>query len=168
MRLFNSPPARLGFLSPVTLLATWFGSGLFRWAPGTMGSIAALLCGVALLDFFSVEVFLLSTLICTLLGFFVSQRYAQAHENKDPGEVVIDEVSGLWIAMCFLLPDELLSPFYFGIVFLLFRAFDILKPWPISWADRRLPGGAGIMMDDIIAGMMAGGCAYIFHAYFWS
>jgi phosphatidylglycerophosphatase A len=81
----------------------------------------------------------------------------------DPSECVIDELAGQWLACAFallsfggLLPANHLSLPAFGLAFVLFRLFDIWKPWPVSWAENSLKGGLGVMMDDIVAGLMAG------------
>ena len=70
----------------------------------------------------------------------------------DPGSIVIDEVAGQWLALVFAAPD---NPWHFFAAFLLFRFFDIIKTWPASWAQDQLPGGWGVMMDDIVAGLYA-------------
>ncbi|MCA8929951.1 MAG: phosphatidylglycerophosphatase A [Alphaproteobacteria bacterium] len=134
------------------LLATWFGSGLLPKAPGTWGSLAALPPGLLLLWAGGVELLAIGTLAVSLAGIWAGGRYAAALGRDDPGAVVIDEVAGLWLA---LLPCAALAPLEIALAFLLFRAADILKPWPASWADRTLPGGLGIMADDWIAGVYA-------------
>lgn len=69
----------------------------------------------------------------------------------DPGEIVIDEVAGQWLALL----SAPLTPLAYALVFLLFRIFDICKPWPVRWADRQVPGGLGIMLDDLLAAVYA-------------
>ena len=134
-------------------LATWFGCGYAPVAPGTVGSAAAV--GIALLlahyrGFGRLEFALMAAAI-TLIGIPAAQRTAGYLGNKDPRHVVIDEVAGQWLAFA--------GAANFGwkpvlAAFLLFRAFDIWKPFPARQAES-LPGGTGIMMDDVIAGLYA-------------
>lgn len=131
------------------LLASCGGIGFARWAPGTVGSLAALLPGAFLLTQPSFAL-PLAILLVSLAGLWAT-RIAAGEE--DPGWVVIDEVVGQWMA---LLP--LASPTPFGLLaaFALFRLLDITKPGPVGWADRQ-KGAAGVMGDDLIAGFIAAG-----------
>ena len=133
---------------PKFLLMTGFGAGLAPKAPGTVGSLVGLFLFIPVL---SLPIyFQLSIIFISLgLGIVLSERVADDLEIKDPAIVVWDEFVGIWIAMLWL-PDMLWLPL--AIVF--FRLFDIIKPWPVSWADRELDGGLGIMVDDVIAGLM--------------
>ena len=144
-------PGDLRFHHPAVLLSTWFGVGLLRPAPGTLGSLAALPVGWALLNFGGRPVLLGMTLAIVLLGLWASHVYAQAEQSSDPASVVIDEVAGQWIALI----AAPLTPLGFALAFLIFRFYDILKPWPVDLAERRLPGAWGIMGDDIVAGIYA-------------
>ena len=89
-----------------------------------------------------------------LAGLWSAQAYSRASGVEDPGAVVIDEVAGQWLA---LIPAAIAGPtiWQFAIGFALFRIADIGKPWPANWIDRRLSGGAGIMLDDVVAGIYA-------------
>ena len=146
---FASGPDRI--TGWVRFLATWHYSGLSPKAPGTTGTLAALPAGVALLWFGGSTALLIGILALSALGLYVSHRYALESGAKDPGEVVIDEAAGMWIA---LLPAGLIWWQILSAV-VLFRLFDILKPGPVGWADRRLSGGLGIMADDLMAGALA-------------
>lgn len=147
----------LPFLHPVTLLATWFGSGLLPKAPGTWGSLGALICAWPLLAIGGSALLLGACIFVFFVGIWASQRYADALDLDDPGEVVIDEVAGQWLSLLPLGTLSTLEPsletFVMGFVF--FRLFDIWKPWPVGFLDRRLKGGLGIMVDDIVAGIYA-------------
>lgn len=134
------------------LIATWFGSGLLPKAPGTWGSIAALPPGLLLLWLGGEPALIGGILIVSLAGVWAGERYADSLAQEDPGAVVIDEVAGQWLA---LLPCTAFGLVEIALAFLLFRAADILKPWPASWADRNIPGGLGIMADDWVAGLYA-------------
>lgn len=144
----------------VRLVATFFGAGTFPAASGTFGSIVALPFGIAMLQIpapFGRLVLLVAVTGVLLLGVWASQRYCAATEQPDSGEVVIDEVAGQWLALVFAAPD---NPWHFFAAFLLFRFFDIAKLWPASWAQDHLPGGWGVMMDDIVAGLYAAALLY--------
>lgn len=135
------------------LIATWFGVGYLPKMPGTWGSLAALFLGVPiLLQPRGAALLLAGSLLVFVVGIWASQSYARATGNKDPGEVVVDEVAGQWLA---LIAASAYDPLTLILAFALFRLFDILKPWPIGMLDRRLTGGLGIMLDDMVAGAFA-------------
>jgi phosphatidylglycerophosphatase A len=137
-------------------LATGFGGGLSPFAPGTVGSLMALLPYLALRAYGPWAV-LAGCVLAFGIGVFAADWVIARLGREDPGAVVIDEWAGQWIV---LLPATLWWPSIgfapplwaeLGIGFLLFRALDILKPWPASLADRRLHGGFGAMLDDALA-----------------
>ena len=133
----------------VRLLATWFGSGLSPKAPGTVGTLATVPLAVAL-GFAPFWLLPLTALAVTTLGVWSADVYARERGLKDPQQVVIDESAGFLWACCggpFGWPTLLAA-------FVLFRLFDISKPWPVS-ALEKLPGGWGIVMDDVAAGLIA-------------
>jgi phosphatidylglycerophosphatase A len=134
------------------VIATWFGSGLLPKAPGTWGSLAALPPGLLLLWLGGAPALIVGILAVSIAGVWAGERFAEALGKDDPGAVVIDEVAGQWLA---LLPCTALGLPEIALAFLLFRAADIFKPWPASWADRNIPGGLGIMADDWVAGLYA-------------
>lgn len=133
------------------LLATWFLVGRMGVAPGTWGSLAALPFGWAIMAIGGGDWLAVAAAGLFVLGIWASERYATEIAAKDPGSVVVDEVVGQWIA---LIPATLAVDQYV-VAFLAFRAMDIIKPWPAGWMDRRLSGGLGIMLDDVIAGIYA-------------
>ena len=143
--------------NPPILLATWFGAGLLPKAPGTWGSIAALPFAWWIASLGGYLAMLAVVLLVFVVGWWVSEIYLQRVGGEDPGPIVIDEVVGQWIAVSFVTPDLIL----YGLGFLLFRFADILKPWPIGWADRRIKGGFGIMFDDVLAGIYAAALLYV-------
>lgn len=145
------PPQSLGLWHPVTLIATWFGAGLAPIAPGTWGSIAALLLAWPIAVYGGGWALLAASLSIFCLGVWASGAYARATNSKDPGQIVVDEVAGQWLALV-AVPVE---PIAYLAAFALFRLCDIVKPWPANWADRRLSGGMGVMLDDMIAGAYA-------------
>lgn len=130
-------------------LAFGLGSGLAPVAPGTAGSALGLLLFIpALYAPFPVQVIII--VIGFVLGVWVSGRVAKHMEVKDPGGIVWDEFVGMWITLLWLPSEIWLLP-----AFLLFRLFDIWKPWPVRVADEKLAGGLGIMLDDVFAGFYA-------------
>ena len=142
------------------LIATWFGAGLIRPAPGTWGSLAALPFAWVLHLLGGFWLLAVATGAVFALGWWVSVRLT-GPANPDPSEIVIDEVAGMWLA---LWPVSLgavwagadVQRLWPGIVvaFLAFRLFDIWKPGPAGWADR-LHSPLGLMLDDIFAGLFA-------------
>jgi len=139
--------------NPVHLLSFGFGSGLSPWAPGTCGTAVAVIIYL-LLPSMSWPVYLGFILLTFLLGIWLCHRTALAVGIHDPGGIVWDEFVGLWITL-FLVPDGWM---WIVLGFFLFRLLDILKPWPVKWADTQVEGGLGIMLDDVLAGIMAALC----------
>jgi phosphatidylglycerophosphatase A len=150
----NSPAAapRFDARDPASWLATWFGAGLLPAAPGTWGSLAALPFAWVILTGPGPWALLAAAAIVFALGLWASGRYISGRDDKDPAAVVIDEVAGQWLALTLAAPGDV---WQFAVGFLLFRLFDISKPWPAGYAERRLPGGLGIMADDLVAGAYA-------------
>lgn len=151
------------------LIATFFYIGLLRPAPGTWGSAAALVLGMVVLRYLGLSALVLATLAATALGFWACKALL-GDSGRDPGEVVIDEVAGQWIALLFPAAGFFLSDAGQGFLersggwlpwpawvapFLLFRLFDIWKPGLVGRADRR-GDAAGVMIDDLWAGLFAG------------
>ena len=134
------------------MLAFGFGSGLSPKAPGTMGTLAAIPLWWLLAQL-PLSTYLVVVLIAAVAGIVICGRAADRLGVHDHGGIVWDEFVGFWIAMA-ALPITWQSLI---LGFVLFRLFDILKPWPISWLDRRVSGGFGIMIDDVIAGLAAAG-----------
>lgn len=137
--------------NPVHLLATGFGAGLSPVAPGTCGTLV----GVALywpLRQLGLPVYLGVVAVACVLGVWICAVTARHLGGDDPQCVVWDEIAGYLLTMAFAPPE--LAWLVAG--FVLFRFFDVLKPWPVSWADRRIKDGLGIMLDDVLAGLYAG------------
>ena len=138
-------------LSFPILLATWFGAGFLPKAPGTWGSIAALPFAWWIASVGGCQAMLTGVLLVFAVGWWASESYLERVGGEDPGPIVIDEVVGQWLAVSFVIPDLIL----YGLGFLFFRFADIVKPWPVGWADRRIKGSFGIMLDDVLAGLYA-------------
>lgn len=144
---------------PVQLLALGFGSGLSPKAPGTLGSLAALPFFWLLL-FLPAWDYVLVMIACSALGVYFCQAIADDLGVHDHPAIVWDEFVGMWIA---LFPLSLVGFEWHWLIvsFVLFRFFDILKPWPISYVDKHIHGGWGIMLDDILAGVAAAIVLYL-------
>ncbi len=134
-------------------LATWFGCGLFPWAPGTIGSLGALLPALALSRWVRIDGAEIAMAGALLFGPAVWAADATARQTglKDPGLIVVDEVVGQWITFAGAMR---LNWTTWVAAFVLFRAFDIAKPYPIRKIEH-LPGGLGIVADDALAGVYA-------------
>jgi phosphatidylglycerophosphatase A len=133
------------------VLGTWFGAGLLPLARGTWGSLAALPCAWAIRSLSGAAGLAMAAGITFAVGCWAAGTIAGTSGATDPGGIVIDEVAAQWVV---LLPAPL-DPFSYAAAFLLFRIFDIWKPWPVRWADRRIHGGLGIMLDDLLAAVYA-------------
>jgi phosphatidylglycerophosphatase A len=132
-------------------IATVFGIGRIPVAPGTVASVVALILAWPIVIYGGRFGLLAAGIAASAIGAWAGEHYANDTKQADPSECVIDEVAGQWIA-CAFAPVSFLA---FLLAFVLFRIFDILKPWPISRLER-LPGGVGIMADDIAAAVAAG------------
>lgn len=135
----------------VWITATWFGSGQLRPASGTWGSLAALPFAWGLAWLGGPWLLLAATIVVTLVGIRAAQIYSDVTGTHDNGRIVIDEVAGQWLTLV-LAP---LDPAAYAAGFVLFRFTDIVKPWPARWVDQHMGGGAGIVLDDVVAGLYA-------------
>jgi len=132
----------------VIFVSTGFYLGKIPFAPGTFGSLPGLfLCYIAsLLNFFSAAAFILFFILAAVL---ISNEAEKIFKKKDPGCIVVDEMAGMGVALLGL-PFNRQTAFA---GFVLFRLFDIFKPFPVKTFEKRIPGGAGIVMDDVVAGI---------------
>ena len=144
----RSPTALLWH--PVHFLSLGLGSGLSRWAPGTMGTLAGWFLWPLLVHQLPIEWLLAWLIACTGFGVWACGVTAHALGDNDPEAVVWDEIVALWWVLLFT-PANWLAQ---GAAVALFRLFDITKPWPIRMVERRVKGGLGIMIDDLIAAVM--------------
>ena len=136
---------------PVLFLAFGFGSGLAKKAPGTMGTLAAIPV-YWLFAQTNTLIYSFLTVLVSVVGIWICGEAAEKLNEHDFGGIVWDEIAGYLITMW-------LVPFTWQTIiagFILFRFFDILKPWPIKWLDQHVSGGFGIMIDDVLAGVFAG------------
>ena len=138
------------------ILATVFGIGFCPVAPGTMASIAAVLAYRIFLHAMPVPWYVLMIALLASAGGLAASAYADELGQKDPSRVVVDEALGQFIAL-FLVPDRWLP---IALAFVFFRLFDIIKPYPIRRLEA-LPGGWGIMADDVGAGLLAAALVHV-------
>lgn len=143
------------FRNPIHFLAIGLGSGAAPKAPGTWGTVMGVLLYLPLSQLTSTQ-YAFMLLVTTVFGIYVCEKTSKDWGVHDHGGIVWDEFVGYWITM-WLMPVTLLNIL---LGFALFRFFDIVKPWPIRWVDKKVGGGFGIMLDDILAGVMAWLCLY--------
>ncbi len=141
------------FRDPYLFCAFGFGSGLSPKAPGTAGTLMAIPLYLLLIQANTV-VYALLVVFATCLGVWICQKASDRLGVHDHGGIVWDEMAGFWITM-FAVPPGLLT---ISLGFVLFRVFDIAKPWPIGLVDRKVGGGIGIMLDDVLAAVYANLC----------
>lgn len=144
------------------LFLTFGGAGLSPKAPGTVGTLASLPVGVAVLYSFGMETLFMLTLAITVIGIFEINKYEALTGIHDQQEIVIDEAAGMWLALMISVSSAATMTYPYAEVlaivlsFAAFRLFDIWKPSTIGWIDREIKGGLGVMMDDVLAGVAGG------------
>jgi len=138
---------------PAGWIASGFGSGFSPFASGTVGSAAALIPWFALRELSPVW-YVFAVVVAFAIGVWASSFVIRKLQIEDPGVVVWDEFVGQWIALFPLVVTPRAWP-WVAVAFVLFRVFDVWKPWPASWADRNVKGGFGAMLDDVFAGAYA-------------
>lgn len=133
------------------LVATGLGVGFLPFAPGTWGTLlGALAWWAAFADASPLVQVTAAATLAAGAGWLLHFLCARRNLHDDPA-LVLDEIAGVWVALLFVPPEPLLIVAACG----LFRVFDIYKPWPVSWADREVGGGLGVLLDDLLAGFLA-------------
>ncbi|HEY9104340.1 phosphatidylglycerophosphatase A [Chitinimonas sp.] len=161
MAAIRQPDLRFLLQHPYHFLALGFGSGLSPKAPGTFGSLAAipfylllsLICPAWLIACLAVPLFLWGIPICGKAGDELGV--------SDHGAIVWDEIVAM-LPLLAMVPQTVLG---WAAAFVLFRIFDILKPWPIRWVDAKVKGGLGVMLDDVLAALPAAAILYFLNPY---
>ncbi len=141
---------------PIQFLAFGLGSGLSPKAPGTVGTLAAIPFYLLLAQV-PQTTYTFIVAAAFVIGVWLCERASQALGVHDHPGIVWDEFVGFWVTMWAVPPTW----YWVLLGFVLFRVFDIAKPWPIGWLDRRARGGLGIMLDDLVAGVMAGALLHL-------
>ena len=155
----NHLPAGLKLTNPIHFLAVGFGSGALPFAPGTMGTLVAIPLYLVL-QLLSVPIYTLILAAMILIGFWICEVADKAAGVHDHSSIVWDEIVGFLLTMWAV--DASWETVLLG--FLLFRLFDIWKPWPISWMNNKIGGGVGVVVDDLMAGVFA---AIVLHFIIW-
>ena len=145
----------------IRLIGTLFYFGLFPFAPGTVGSILAIIIGIILFKLIGIIYFCICIFFIFFIGWWVCNKIMLKTKNKDPSEIIVDELVGQWIT---LLPvfwfaeknfeSTNIPIFELFLALILFRIFDIIKIGPMKWADN-LTSGLGVMLDDLFAGILS-------------
>lgn len=141
---------------PIHFLALGFGSGLAPKAPGTFGTLMAVPLYL-LIEPLNIEYYIFVVLLVSLAGIYICDKSASMMGEHDHPGIVWDEFAGYFVTMIAVPFEWVWVLLGFG----LFRLFDILKPQPIGWLDKHVKGGLGIMVDDLLAGLMAAGCLHL-------
>ena len=157
----GAPANRLSTWHPANLVATGFGIGRLPWAPGTWGSLAALPLAWVIWSRFGTVGVGVAAIAALAAGWWAADVYIRATGAEDPPEIVIDEIGGQLLTLAVVPADVVL--YAAGLV--LFRLADIFKPWPASWADKRLKGGLGAMADDFLASLYSAMALFIFFLF---
>ncbi|MDN3696572.1 phosphatidylglycerophosphatase A [Vibrio cortegadensis] len=157
----TNPLSLISLKNPWHLLATGFGSGLSPIIPGTVGTLASIPFYLLLVQL-PLPMYLVVVVISCIIGVKICQVTSDDMKVHDHGSIVWDEFAGFWITMSLVPMLDLPVDDWKWLItgFVLFRFFDMVKPWPIGWLDKRVDGGFGIMVDDIVAGVMAGVALY--------
>ena len=144
--------------NPYHFLATLGGLGLFPIAPGTVGTIFAWLMFIVLSHFINAINLVIVSVFMIIFAVYISSVVTKDLIDKDHKSIVIDELAGIWFAMIpvlFIASTQYERSFYALLVLVLFRIFDIFKPYPISYIDKNIKSGFGVVLDDIVAGVFA-------------
>ena len=147
--------------SPASFLALGFGTGLARVAPGTFGTLPGVVICAAL-GLMPILWYVVVTALVAAVGVWICDRASRELGVHDHGGIVWDEIAGYLVTMI-AIPVGFKTLFA---GFVLFRLFDIWKPWPIGWLDKHVAGGAGIMVDDLVAGLLACGVLHLLLNFF--
>ena len=137
---------------PSHFLALGFGAGLSKKAPGTLGTLVGIPIYL-LISSYSFSIQMMMALLFTIIGIFICNQTAQALKVKDPSSIVWDEISAFFLML--VIAHPFLNPLKIFELFVLFRIFDIWKPFPINYLDKHVGGGLGIMLDDYVAAFFA-------------
>ena len=146
----KNPSSKEVFTNPVHFFAFGFGTGLSPKAPGTVGTLVAIPIYL-ILDTFSLLTYFTFLVALTIFSIYIAGESARMLQTHDHGGIVIDEICGYLVTMMFA-PAGIV---WWVLGFVLFRIFDIVKPWPIRTVDRQVKGGFGIVLDDLLAGVYA-------------
>jgi phosphatidylglycerophosphatase A len=146
----ETPTTRPALARPAMLVATLGGTGLAPRAPGTCGSLVAAMCAWLIAEAAGPAWLVAGAAVLFFAGWWAASALV-ARLGEDPQIIVVDEAAGQFLTLA----AAPLDPRFYIAGFVLFRFFDVVKPWPVGWADRRIGGGFGVMLDDILAALYA-------------
>lgn len=144
------PDPNMRLSDPKILLATWFGSGLIRPASGTWGTLATLPLAVPLWVYTGAIGLIIAAMLLLIIGVWASKGYEAQSGQHDSGRIVIDESCGI----CVALAAAPIGLEWLIAAVLLFRLFDVVKVGPVGWIDQKMGGAEGVMLDDVMAGLL--------------
>lgn len=163
MKNNQRPSFRSVWTNPVHFVACGFGVGLLPIAPGTWGTLAALPIYFILIKF-SLTTYIIVTVLLNILGIWLCGVTNRDFGTDDHPAAVWDEIAAFLIVLIAIPPT-----WYFILMgFILFRIFDIWKPWPISWIDQSIHGGLGVVLDDVVAALVSLGILHLLRFWFFS
>lgn len=142
-------------------LSTWFGSGLITPASGTWGTLFSMPFVVVAYLFGGAQALIIGCIIIFTIGLWAAHQFEKDSKSHDSSMIVIDETAGMFLAAVTVNGSAL----SFVLAFILFRFFDAVKPWPISWLDKKVNGAFGVMIDDILAGVFAAAVLWGIHGF---
>ena len=144
------------------IYVTLFYTGYFKFAPGTIGSLISINIIFALYYFLNQKLFFILFILFFLFSLYFIEKYIKKIKKKDPSEIIIDEFLGIYIIFFVIDYTTNMSNFMFVFIgFILFRFFDILKPFPIKLIDKKIKNSFGIIFDDLLAGIYTATCLLI-------
>lgn len=146
---------KIDLKKPYVLISTFLGVGFMRPASGTWASLVAIPFAALFFKLGGAALLLLAIIILTYIGIRTADMFERETSLKDSSMIVIDEVAGQWIALLPVLMIAGIEPLPIALAFLIFRILDVFKPWPICWIDHNISGGLGVMLDDIVAGILS-------------
>ena len=153
---FTTLPVTLPVWHPAAWIGTFLFSGLLPRAPGTWGTLAALPFAWLIASFTSPLWLLAAGGVLFLIGWWAAEIYEDHLDEHDAGEIVVDEAAAVWMLLA-IVP---LNVWLYIAAFIIFRGFDVLKPWPIKWVDQRVGRGFVIMIDDVVAALYGAPLVY--------
>lgn len=142
-------------------LATWFKSGVITPMSGTWGTLFSMPLVYIVYMLFGFAGIAIASLVIFFIGLWAANKFEKESKTHDNSMIVIDETAGVLVG-ALALNGTLLS---FILLFFLFRFFDVIKPWPIGWLDKKVDGGFGVMIDDVIAGLFTAIALWGIHEY---
>ena len=136
------------------IFSTLFFIGYIKWIPGTVGSFISLIIIIILNDFININLFIVLFVILLILSIIFIEKYSKNIKKYDAKEIIIDEFLGIYLIIIITNDYNLFNDYIkFLLIFIFFRFFDIMKPFPANWIDKNIKNAYGVILDDLIAGI---------------